>query len=142
MNKTISIPALVLLSFALFFPYTNSGLIFAQNQSSASSTANNKTSSQNQTIPTSQTMSAQTQPGSIGQGGQSQSHSGQSQSQSGPVGQSGQALSGQSGQGLSGQSGQTPLEKQIDQQNQINQQNQTGRFPKDSNYSQTPNQTP
>ena len=63
MNKTISLLTLLLLSFAIIFPYTNSGLVFAQNQSTASTTANNKTSSQNQTNPTSQTMSAQIHPG-------------------------------------------------------------------------------
>ncbi len=46
MNNSISIIASVILSFALFFAYTNSGLAFAQNQSS------NKTSSQNQTLAT------------------------------------------------------------------------------------------
>jgi hypothetical protein len=85
MKKTISIVASIALSFALFFAYTNSGLVFAENQTSASTTAKNNTSSQNQT------QSASTQPGSIGQTGQSQSHSGQSQSQSGPVGTTGQS---------------------------------------------------
>ncbi|MDQ6723450.1 MAG: hypothetical protein M3Z01_04205 [Thermoproteota archaeon] len=46
MNKSISIIASVILSFALFFAYTNSGAVFAQNQSS------NKTSPQNQTLAT------------------------------------------------------------------------------------------
>ncbi len=126
MKKTISIIMSIALSFSLFFAYTNSGLVFAENQTSTSTTANNSTSSQNQTNSSSQTLSAQTQPGSIGQTGQSQSHSGQSQIQSGPVGQTGQ---GQSGQGQSVPPSQNSLQKQIDQQNNLNQQNQTGRTP-------------
>jgi hypothetical protein len=126
MKKTILIIISIALSFSLFFAYTNSELVFAKNQTSTPTTANNNTSSQNQTNPSSQTQSAQTQPGSIGQTGQSQSHSGQSQIQSGPVGQTGQ---GQSGQGQSAQTGQGSLAKQIDQQNNLNQQNQTGRTP-------------
>jgi hypothetical protein len=130
MKKTISIIMSIALSFSLFFAYTNSGLVFAENQTSASTTANNSTSSQNQTNSPSQTLSAQTKPGSIGQLGQDQSHSGQSQIQSGPsggpVGQTGQ---GKSGQGQSVPSSQNSLQKQIDQQNNLNQQNQTGRTP-------------
>ena len=95
MNKTISIIASIVLSFVFLFAYTNSGLVSAQNQSSSSVPVDNNTSSQNQTNPvthnsSSQTQSAQTQPGSIGHAGPSQSHSGQSQSQSGPVGFVGQ----------------------------------------------------
>lgn len=52
MNKKVSIIASVVLAFALFFAYTNSALIFAQNQSSSSSTNSNKTSGQNQTSAT------------------------------------------------------------------------------------------
>ena len=50
MNKTISIIATIALSFALFFAYTNSATVFAQNQStSTSSAAGNDTSLLNQT---------------------------------------------------------------------------------------------
>ncbi len=131
MNKIISIITSITLSFALFSAITNSGFIFAQNLYSAPITADNKSLSQNQANQPSQTLPPQTQSGTIGQSGQSQSHSSQSQSQSGPVGQSGQASSGQSGQ--------TPLEKQINQQNKLNQQNQTGKFPHDTNNTQNIN---
>lgn len=51
MNKTISVIATIALSFALFFAYTNSATVFAQNQSTStsSSAAGNDTASQNQT---------------------------------------------------------------------------------------------
>ena len=52
MNKTISVIATIALSLALFFAYTNSATVFAQNQStstSSSSAAGNDTASQNQT---------------------------------------------------------------------------------------------
>lgn len=53
MNNKVSIIASVVLAFALFFAYTNSALIFAQNQSSSSASTNsNKTSGQNQTSAT------------------------------------------------------------------------------------------
>jgi hypothetical protein len=56
MNKTVSISTAIVLSFALFFAYTNTGLVFAQNQSNTTSTTagadNNKTSPQNQTSAT------------------------------------------------------------------------------------------
>ena len=56
MNKTVSIITSIVLSFALFFAYTNTGLVFAQNQSNTTSTTagadNNKTSPQNQTSAT------------------------------------------------------------------------------------------
>jgi hypothetical protein len=56
MNKTVSIITSMVLSFALFFAYTNTGLVFAQNQSNTTSTTagadNNKTSPQNQTSAT------------------------------------------------------------------------------------------
>ena len=49
MNKTISVIATIALSFALFFAYTNSATVFAQNQStSTSSSAGNDTSLLNQ----------------------------------------------------------------------------------------------
>ena len=49
MNKTISIIATIALSFALFFAYTDSATVFAQNQStSTSSSAGNDTSLLNQ----------------------------------------------------------------------------------------------
>ncbi len=51
MNKTVSIITSIVLSFALFFAYTNTGLIFAQNQSTTTAD-NNKTSPQNQTSAT------------------------------------------------------------------------------------------
>ena len=50
MNKTISIIASIALSFALFFAYTGSATVYAQNQStSTSSVAGNDTALQNQT---------------------------------------------------------------------------------------------
>ena len=51
MNKTISIIASIALSFALFFAYTGSATVFAQNQSTSTSSAaaGNDTASQNQT---------------------------------------------------------------------------------------------
>ena len=56
MNKTVSIITSIVLSFALFFAYTNTGLVFAQNQSTTNSTTtgadNNNTSPQNQTSAT------------------------------------------------------------------------------------------
>ncbi len=51
MNKTISIIASIALSFALFFAYTGSATVLAQNQST-SSVAGNNTASQNQTSAT------------------------------------------------------------------------------------------
>ena len=52
MNKTVSIITSIVLSFALFFAYTNTGLVFAQNQSTTAGADNNKTSPQNQTSAT------------------------------------------------------------------------------------------
>jgi hypothetical protein len=56
MNKTVSIITSIVLSFALFFAYTNTGLVFAQNQSTTNSTTSgadkNNTSPQNQTSAT------------------------------------------------------------------------------------------
>ena len=56
MNKAVSIITSIVLSFALFFAYTNTGLVFAQNQSNTTSTTagadTNKTSPQNQTSAT------------------------------------------------------------------------------------------
>jgi hypothetical protein len=56
MNKTVSIITSIVLSFALFFAYTNTGLVFAQNQSTTNSTTpgadNNNTSPQNKTLAT------------------------------------------------------------------------------------------
>jgi hypothetical protein len=57
MNKTISVIATIALSFALFFAYTNSATVFAQNQSTSTSAAaaaaaGNDTASQNQTSAT------------------------------------------------------------------------------------------
>jgi hypothetical protein len=56
MKKTVLISTSIVLSFALFFAYTNTGLVFAQNQSNTTSTTavadNNKTSPQNQTSAT------------------------------------------------------------------------------------------
>jgi hypothetical protein len=55
MNKTISVIATIALSLALFFAYTNSATVFAQNQStptSAAAAAGNDTASQNQTSAT------------------------------------------------------------------------------------------
>ena len=52
MNKTISITATVALSFALFFAYAGSATVFAQNQSTSTSSAaagGNDTASMNQT---------------------------------------------------------------------------------------------
>ena len=74
MNKTISIIASIALSFALFFAYTGSATVFAQNQSTSTSSAaaGNDTSSQNQT----------------GQGGQQQSN----QTGGGPLGSIGETV--------------------------------------------------
>ena len=73
MNKTISIITTIALSFALFFAYTGSATVFAQNQStSTSSVAGNDTASQNQT----------------GQGGQQQSN----QTGGGPLGSIGETV--------------------------------------------------
>jgi hypothetical protein len=52
MNKTVSIITSIVLSFALFFAYTNTGVVFAQNQSTTGGADNNKTSPQNQTSAT------------------------------------------------------------------------------------------
>jgi hypothetical protein len=55
MNKTISIIASIALSFALFFAYTGSATVFAQNQSTSTSSeaaGGNDTASQNQTSAT------------------------------------------------------------------------------------------
>jgi hypothetical protein len=55
MNKTISIIASIALSFALFFAYTGSATVFAQNQSTSTSSAaagGNDTASQNRTSAT------------------------------------------------------------------------------------------
>ena len=101
MDKINSIYVLIVISFVVFVIYTNSGLVLAQNQSSSPPKAASdiKITPQNQTNQTSQNPSSQTQtiptqPGSIGQTGPSQSHSGQSQSQSGPTGSIGQSLTG------------------------------------------------
>ena len=74
MNKTISIIASIALSFALFFAYTGSATVFAQNQSTSTSSAaaGNDTASQNQT----------------GQGGQQQSN----QTGGGPLGSIGETV--------------------------------------------------
>ena len=67
MNKTISIIASIALSFALFFAYTGSATVFAQNQStSTSSAAGNDTSLQNQTGEGGQQQSNQTAGGPLG----------------------------------------------------------------------------
>ncbi len=50
MYKTVLIVTSIALAFALFFAYTNSALVFAQNQSSSSSS--NKTTPENQTSAT------------------------------------------------------------------------------------------
>jgi hypothetical protein len=73
MNKTISIIASIALSFALFFAYTGSAAVFAQNQSTSTSSsgAGNDTASQNQS----------------GQGGQQSNQTG-----GGPLGSIGQML--------------------------------------------------
>jgi outer membrane biosynthesis protein TonB len=52
MNKTVSIITSIVLSFALFFAYTNTGLVFAQNQSTTAGADNNKTSPPNQSSAT------------------------------------------------------------------------------------------
>ncbi len=75
MNKTISITATIALSFALFFAYTGSATVFAQNQSTSTSSAaagGNDTASMNQT----------------GQGGQQQSN----QTGGGPLGSIGETV--------------------------------------------------
>jgi hypothetical protein len=62
MNKTISIIASIALSFALFFAYTGSATVFAQNQSTSTSSAaaGGDAASQNQTGQTGQQQSNQT----------------------------------------------------------------------------------
>ncbi|HXT84411.1 MAG TPA: hypothetical protein VN704_08805 [Verrucomicrobiae bacterium] len=82
--KKIILSILLIVMVGGTFICANIGLASALNQSSTSS---NNTTNSNQSI---HIQSASTQPGSIGQPGQSQSHSGQSQSQSGPAGSIGQ----------------------------------------------------
>ena len=74
MNKTFSIIATIALSFALFFAYTGTATVFAQNQSTSTSSAaagGNDTASMNQT----------------GQGGQQSNQSG-----GGPLGSIGETV--------------------------------------------------
>jgi hypothetical protein len=121
MYKNSIIIASMALSFALFFTYVDLNLALGQNASSGA-TAGNSTSAQNQ-ISFSLN---QTQSGTSGQTGQSQSHSAQSQSQSGPVGETGSVQTGPVQSGI-GASNQGPLTSQIEKQIQTNQANQTGR---------------
>ncbi len=82
--KKIILSLFLITMFVGTFVYANMGLASALNQSIPLS---NNTTNSNQSI---HIQSALNQPGSIGQTGQSQSHSGQSQSQSGPAGIVGQ----------------------------------------------------
>jgi len=94
MKKTSIIIATIALSFAIFFTYVDLNLVLGQNASSGASAGGNSTSTQNQTSSSLN----QTQSGTSGQVGQSQS-----------------------------QSGQSSLANQIEKQIQTNQANQTGR---------------
>jgi hypothetical protein len=94
MKKTSTIIASIALSFAIFFTYVDLNLVLGQNASSGALAGGNSKSTQNQTSSSLN----QTQSGTSGQVGQSQSHSGQSS-----------------------------LSNQIEKQIQTNQANQTGR---------------
>src|SRR6185437_977473 len=105
MKKTSTIIASIALSFAIFFTYVDLNLVLGQNASSGASAGGDSTSTQNQTSSSLN----QTQSGTSGQVGQSQSHAG-------PVGQSGQ-----------GQSGQSSPSNQIEKQIQTNNANRKAR---------------
>jgi len=94
MRKTSTIISSIALSFTIFFTYVDLNLVLGQNFSSGASAGGNSTSNQNQTSSSLN----QTQSGTSGQVGQSQS-----------------------------QSGQSSLANQIEKQIQTNQANQTGR---------------